>query len=80
MLGKQIEGVRGVQELFAHKDFKTTMVCTHVLNRGGYGIKSPVDTLLGAMGSYAADGYGEGSYSVCKFSVSCGNDVRWDQT
>ena len=28
-----------------HKDVKTTMVYTHVLNRGGKGVKSPVDDL-----------------------------------
>ena len=27
------------------KDVKTTMICTHVLNRGGKGVKSPVDDL-----------------------------------
>jgi hypothetical protein len=28
-----------------HKDVKTTMIYTHVLNRGGRGVKSPVDSL-----------------------------------
>jgi integron integrase len=37
--------IRTVQELLGHTDVRTTMIYTHVLNKGGLGVRSPVDRL-----------------------------------
>ena len=36
--------IRTIQELMGHKDVRTTMIYTHVLNKGGRGVRSPMDS------------------------------------
>jgi integrase len=43
--------IRTAQELLGRADVSTTKIDTHVLNRGGLGVRSPADRLLGGPGS-----------------------------
>ncbi len=43
--GPRDANIRTAQELLGHKSVKTTMIYTHVLNKGGKGVRSPVDGL-----------------------------------
>ena len=47
--------IRTVQELLGHRDVRTTMIYPYVLNRGGLGVVSPVDMVLGPGASGARD-------------------------
>ena len=43
--------IRTVQELLGHKDVRTTMIYTHVLNKEGRGVQSPADFLPALQGN-----------------------------
>jgi integrase len=41
--------IRTIQDLLGHRDVRTTMIYTHVLKRGGQGVRGPIDGLYRAL-------------------------------
>lgn len=65
--------IRTVQTLLGHRDVRTTMIYTHVLNRGPAGVVSPIDRLLAPSGIHADRRYTDRSRQL---TPPAGVDVR----
>ena len=62
--------IRTVQELLGHRDVRTTMIYTHVLNRGPAGVRSPLDGLAGEIRGLAGALTGPGARRYADIACS----------
>jgi integron integrase len=70
--------IRTVQELLGHRDVRTTMIYTHVLNRGGSGVRSPLDAPRAGWGAPTLGCGGGRSNVLWPGAGSAGKCVRDD--